>query len=82
LATLIDVPLNTFRMSDSGLRPAPPRLLQHATVAITEHAREHRNSCAPRSMTQASTFVRLRSTNEEATALRHGGFGRRAGAQN
>jgi DNA-binding transcriptional regulator YiaG len=38
-AALIDVPLNTFRMWDSGLRPAPPHLLQRATVAVMEHAR-------------------------------------------
>jgi DNA-binding transcriptional regulator YiaG len=38
-ARLIDVPLNTFRMWDSGLRPAPPHLLQRAAVAVAEHAR-------------------------------------------
>jgi DNA-binding transcriptional regulator YiaG len=38
-ATLIDVPLNSFRMWDSGLRPTPPPLLQRATMAVTEHAR-------------------------------------------
>src|SRR5678810_824738 len=38
-AALIDVPTNTFRMWDSGLRPVPPRVLQRARVAVTEHAR-------------------------------------------
>ena len=38
-AALIDVPVNTFRMWDSGLRPTPPHLLQRATGAVTEHAR-------------------------------------------
>ena len=38
-AALIDVPVNTFRMWDSGLRPVPPHWLQRATVAVTEHAR-------------------------------------------
>src|SRR4029453_17802144 len=37
-AALIDVPLNTFWMWDSGLRSVPPRVLQRATVAATEHA--------------------------------------------
>jgi DNA-binding transcriptional regulator YiaG len=40
-AALIDVPLNTFRMWDSGLRPAPAHVLQRATVALTQHARNH-----------------------------------------
>ena len=39
LAALIDVPVNTFRMWDSGLRAAPLHLLQRATNAVTEHAR-------------------------------------------
>jgi transcriptional regulator with XRE-family HTH domain len=39
-AALIDVPLNTFRMWDSGLRPTPPHLLQRATMAASEHARD------------------------------------------
>jgi len=38
-ATLLDVPLNTFRMWDSGLRPTPRHLLQRATLAVTERAR-------------------------------------------
>jgi DNA-binding transcriptional regulator YiaG len=38
-AALIDVPLNTFRMWDSGLRPTPAHLLQRATIALTHHAR-------------------------------------------
>ena len=38
-AALIDVPLNTFRMWDSGLRPAPPHLLQRAALAVADHAR-------------------------------------------
>ena len=38
-AILIDVPLNTFRMWDSGLRPTPTHLLQRAATVVTEHAR-------------------------------------------
>ncbi len=38
-AALIDVPVNTFRMWDSGLRPVPPRWFQRAQVAVTAHAR-------------------------------------------
>jgi DNA-binding transcriptional regulator YiaG len=37
-ATLIDVPLNSLRMWDSGLRPTPPPLLQRAALAVMEHA--------------------------------------------
>jgi DNA-binding transcriptional regulator YiaG len=40
LATLLDVPLNTFRMWDSGLRPTPPHLLERASLAMTEHSRD------------------------------------------
>jgi hypothetical protein len=36
-AALIAVPVNTFRMWDSGLRPTPPHLLQRAAQAVTEH---------------------------------------------
>ena len=39
MAALIDVPVNTFRMWDSGLRPVPPHVLQIARVAVMEHAR-------------------------------------------
>jgi DNA-binding transcriptional regulator YiaG len=39
-ASLIDVPLNTFRMWDSGLRPTLPHLLHRATKAASEHARD------------------------------------------
>jgi len=38
LAALIDVPVNTLRMWDSGLRPVPRYLLGCAKVAATEHA--------------------------------------------
>ena len=38
-AALIDVPLNTFRMWDSGIRPTPPHLLQRAALALANHAR-------------------------------------------
>jgi DNA-binding transcriptional regulator YiaG len=38
-AALIDVPVNTFRMWDSGLRPIPLYVLQRVTVAVGEHAR-------------------------------------------
>jgi DNA-binding transcriptional regulator YiaG len=38
-AALIDVPLNTFRMWDSGLRPIPPPVLRHAQTAATAHLR-------------------------------------------
>jgi DNA-binding transcriptional regulator YiaG len=39
-AALIDVPVNTFRMWDSGLRPAPPHVLQRTQVAVTAHVRD------------------------------------------
>jgi DNA-binding transcriptional regulator YiaG len=38
-AALMSVPVNTFRMWDSGLRPAPPDAVQRARMAVTEHAR-------------------------------------------
>jgi DNA-binding transcriptional regulator YiaG len=38
-AALIDVPLNTFRMWDSGLRPVPPHVLRCAQSAATAHMR-------------------------------------------
>ena len=38
-AELLDVPLNTFRMWDSGLRPVPTRILQQAQAAVERHAR-------------------------------------------
>jgi DNA-binding transcriptional regulator YiaG len=38
-AALINVPVNTFRMWDSGLRPVPPHALVRATVAVTENER-------------------------------------------
>jgi DNA-binding transcriptional regulator YiaG len=38
-AALMDVPVNTFRMWDSGLRPVPQDMLHRATVAATEHTR-------------------------------------------
>jgi DNA-binding transcriptional regulator YiaG len=38
-AALIDVPLNTFRMWDSGLRPVPPPALLRSEEAATAHLR-------------------------------------------
>jgi hypothetical protein len=38
-ATLIDVPLNTFRMWDSGLRPIPIAVMHRAAEAVEEDAR-------------------------------------------
>jgi DNA-binding transcriptional regulator YiaG len=38
-AALVDVPLNTFRMWDSGLRPLPPHMLPQAREAVVVHAR-------------------------------------------
>ena len=38
-AALIDVPLNTLRMWDSGLRPVPPPVLRHAQMTATAHLR-------------------------------------------
>lgn len=38
-AALLGVPVNTFRMWDSGLRPVPLHMLQRATAAAAEHAR-------------------------------------------
>ncbi len=38
-AALIGVPLNTFRMWDSGLRPVPPHVLLRSQAAVTAHMR-------------------------------------------
>jgi transcriptional regulator with XRE-family HTH domain len=38
-AALMSVPVNTFRMWDSGLRPAPLDAVQRARLAVAEHAR-------------------------------------------
>lgn len=38
-AALMRVPVNTFRMWDSGLRPVPRHMLRRATEAATAHAR-------------------------------------------
>jgi hypothetical protein len=38
-AALDDVPLNTFRIWDSGLRRVPPHMLQRAKAAVVVHAR-------------------------------------------
>jgi DNA-binding transcriptional regulator YiaG len=38
-AALIDVPLNTFRMWDSGLRLIPPHVLRRIQAAATAHMR-------------------------------------------
>ena len=40
LAGLLDVPLNTLRMWDSGLRPVPARILLRAQAAIEHHAHQ------------------------------------------
>lgn len=37
-AALMHVPVNTFRMWDSGLRPTPPDAVQRARLAVTKHA--------------------------------------------
>jgi DNA-binding transcriptional regulator YiaG len=37
-AKLLSVPLETLRTWDSGRRPVPPRVLQQARMAVTEHA--------------------------------------------
>ena len=39
LAGLLHVPVNTFRMWDSGLRPVPLHTLLRARVAVAEHAK-------------------------------------------
>ena len=39
LAALIGVPLNTFRMWNSGLRPVPPHVLLRSQAAVTAHVR-------------------------------------------
>ena len=38
-AALMSVPVNTFRMWDSGLRPVPLDAVQRARLAVAEHAR-------------------------------------------
>jgi len=40
LAELLDVPLNTFRMWDSGLRRAPTRVINHAREALATWGRQ------------------------------------------
>ena len=40
-AALMDVPLNSFRMWDSGLRSIPPPISQRARDALSHHARQH-----------------------------------------
>ena len=40
IAKLLDVPVNTFRMWDSGLRPVPVPMLLRARVAVAHHARQ------------------------------------------
>jgi transcriptional regulator with XRE-family HTH domain len=39
-AELLGVPVNTFRMWDSGLRPIPCGVIERVTVSLTEHARD------------------------------------------
>jgi len=39
-AGLLDVPLNTFRMWDSGLRPVPAPMLLRARAAVEHHAQQ------------------------------------------
>ena len=39
-AALIDVPVNTFRMWDSGMRPVPQPVTQRAIAAARNHARD------------------------------------------
>jgi len=39
-AELRGVPVNTFRMWDSGLRPIPCGLIERVTVSLTEHVRD------------------------------------------
>src|SRR5579862_9873635 len=38
-AALIDVPVNTFRMWDRGLRPLPAHVLLRSQAAVTAHVR-------------------------------------------
>jgi DNA-binding transcriptional regulator YiaG len=39
-ADLMRVPVNTFRMWDSGLRPVPPQFLQRAKTVVADRTRE------------------------------------------
>src|SRR6476661_2865319 len=39
-AALLGVPLNTFRMWDSGLRPPPVNMLERAKASATQHAKD------------------------------------------
>jgi len=39
-ARLLDVPVNTFRMWDSGLRPVPAPILVRARTVVTPHAQQ------------------------------------------
>ena len=40
LAGLLDMPLNTFRMWDSGLQPVPFGILYRAKASLVKHARD------------------------------------------
>jgi transcriptional regulator with XRE-family HTH domain len=39
-AALMSVPVNTFRMWDSGLRPVPTPMLLRARAMVADHARQ------------------------------------------
>jgi transcriptional regulator with XRE-family HTH domain len=41
LAELLKIPLNTFRMWDSGLRPPPVRIVGHTRDALAAQAKQH-----------------------------------------
>jgi hypothetical protein len=40
IAKLLDVPVNTFRMWDSGLRPVPAPIFVRARTVVMHHARQ------------------------------------------
>ena len=44
LAELLTVPVNTFRMWDSGLRPVPSHILLRSQAALTTHMRNAERS--------------------------------------
>jgi hypothetical protein len=39
-AAILDVPVNTFRMWDSGLRPVPAPMVLRAPAAVEHHAQQ------------------------------------------
>jgi DNA-binding transcriptional regulator YiaG len=63
-AALIDVPVNTFRMWDSGLRRAPAPALTHAREALAHRARQ--NTLLPLNQLARELHVHVRTLQAAA----------------